>query len=185
MNNTLDELNTYIDTVLNTMCRGVPYEAILSNSVLMALGDDTILCATKLDNIPNNIRYNVNKSAFEYIEITDMYNKIYSAYKSMMIESESPIIYHNDNLKDDPKFVDILDRNADDGADFYTVDAMGIKIFIPVMKGFPNISKPDKIGLTLYDIGNNMTMVKYDILKKKLNINYSIYFNILNLSGRQ
>ena len=92
---------------------------------------------------------------------------------------------HNDNLKDDPKFVDILDRNADDGADFYTVDAMGIKIFIPVMKGFPNISKPDKIGLTLYDIGNNMTMVKYDILKKKLNINYSIYFNILNLSGRQ
>ena len=177
----MNELQEQLESICTNICKGIPYEAELYNSMLFILGDDTVLYIAQLTNIPNNVKYQINNTSYYYMYPEDLENKIFRIYNEI-IKSNYPLIYSDDNPRKDPKFEELLNKSSEDGANFYYINTENAHPFIPIIKGFPNMCKSDSISLSLYDAGNHSMIVKYDILKKKQNIRYQMYYKILDVN---
>ena len=82
----MNELQEQLESICTNICKGIPYEAELYNSMLFILGDDTVLYITQLTNIPNNVKYQINNTSYYYMYPEDLENKIFRIYISAITE---------------------------------------------------------------------------------------------------
>lgn len=178
----IDKSSDYIMNIMTDLGKGSPSEGVAINGRIILLKDDTALYVLSDNNIMTNNPIYYNTTEYLYLYENQISEKVNRIYNNIMSMSSCPIIYYDDNPRNDEKFEAYVNCKATEGANFYYIDAKGCTPFIPIMKSFPSLTKADKINLTVYDTGNNILLVKYTVTKKKLNITYDIYFTILNVN---
>lgn len=99
------------------------------------------------------------------------------------IASIRPIVAQNDELRNDEEFENLLNLNSDNGLKYYKM--IGIDpsktYLIPMFSGFISLSKPDTIGITIYDIQDGFLLMKMNIFKKKINREMIVYCRIIKI----
>ena len=129
------------------------------------------------------------------IYTTDISNKINPSFTyyhtaskeniTRMLQVISPfiqngkIIYLNSNLRDDPDFENNITRKVDEGAfNYHIITDTLHPIFITLYPGTFHLAKADHVSLTIkvLSVYDNIAMADFLIHKKKLNIDYHIYF---------
>ena len=158
--------------------------------------DSTLLYEVPLKNVPmDEIFYPI---AFNYATIfdeedrdiyygsdvfllNDMKSKYYM-YKNI-VSTTLPVALDSD-LRTNEEFEKLLNLKTDQGLKYFKINGVNspTEVFmIPMFAGFINLSKPDRIGMSLYDIDGSYLALKMDIFKKKINRDISVYCRIIKL----
>jgi len=158
--------------------------------------DSTLLYEAPLKNVPTDeIFYPI---AFKYeplmtLEDRDIYygsdvfllNELkakYNMYKT--IASTTLPVAQDSDLRTNEEFEKLLNLKSDQGLKYFKINGVNspTEVFmIPMFAGFINLSKPDRIGMSLYNIDGTYLALKMDIFKKKINRNISVYCRIIKL----
>lgn len=158
--------------------------------------DSTLLYEAPLKNVPTDeIFYPI---AFKYeplmtLEDRDIYygsdvfllNELkakYNMYKT--IASTTLPVAQDSDLRTNEEFEKLLNLKSDQGLKYFKINGVNspTEVFmIPMFAGFINLSKPDRIGISLYNIDGTYLALKMDIFKKKINRNISVYCRIIKL----
>lgn len=181
------EIREYLSNIIKSMTRAIFTEVALSNSILLVLIDNTVLYSADLSGkIDPNIHYGFHNSIdnfsdhiVDYNEITRLFYKYHEIKNDQLYNNK---IYEDYNLREDPKFEEYINNKADNGASFYFINASNSIPFIPIFSGLPILSKPDKAGIELYDLGNHIILTNMKIFKKKLNLHYDLYYKVLDIN---
>lgn len=154
--------NLYLFT-LNGIIYTVSLNNKIDNNIIMGFDSDTLKCEEYISNNEAILLEVINK-------VKELSNKIPSA------------IYHNDNLRADIDFEQMINAKADEGSFRYNIITNhGYKTFIVLYRGIFNLNKDDSIGMDLYESdGANILIAHFFIHKKKINTNYCIDFKFLN-----
>ena len=96
----------------------------------------------------------------------------------------SDVIYTDPTVSEDPQFVKAtIENKVSDGHMWYFCKADGCNPFIPLFKGFPKLTKSDKVGITLYRMAEpNVILVEMNIYKHKFKINCKLFYKILDVN---
>lgn len=158
--------------------------------------DSTLLYEVPLKNVPTDeIFYPI---AFKYeplmtLEDRDTYygsdvfllNELkakYNMYKT--IASTTLPVAQDSDLRTNEEFEKLLNLKTDQGLKYFKINGVNspTEVFmIPMFAGFINLSKPDTIGISLFNIDGTYLALKMDIFKKKINRNISVYCRIIKL----
>jgi hypothetical protein len=106
----------------------------------------------------------------------------YSWYAGLMTGDR--LIANDDNVRASEEFEQLIAMKAADGMKFYhmpSINTMEHPVLVPIMTGFPNISKPDKAGISVFRIDDRFQLVDLRIFKKKINREYQILYRIVDL----
>ena len=138
---------------------------------------DCALTLSELAEDPDNTKY---------VPILDIrkINQINEYYDRYVIRKMSYLlIYHRDNMEQDPEFAEYLSAKSSEGAKFYKgVSLSNNKRFMfPVFSGFPKLAKNDTIALSVYIMDGTHFMIEMDIFKKKLQRDIRLIYRVLNV----
>ena len=158
--------------------------------------DSTMLYEVPLKNVPmDEIFYPI---AFKYATIKDLEDRDiyygsdvfllndmrskYNMYKT--IASATLPVAQDSDLRTNEEFEKLLNLKTDQGLKYFKINGVNspTEVFmIPMFAGFISLSKPDRIGISLYNIDGSYLAMKMDIFKKKINRNISVYCRIIKL----
>ena len=178
-----DFINVYVDIIEDT------WYAIIEV-------DSTMLYEVPLKNVPmDEIFYPI---AFKYTTIKDLEDRDiyygsdvfllndmrskYNMYKT--IASTTLPVAQDSDLRTNEEFEKLLNLKTDQGLKYFKINGVNspTEVFmIPMFAGFISLSKPDRIGISLYNIDGSYLALKMDIFKKKINRNISVYCRIIKL----
>ena len=178
-----DFINVYVDLIEDT------WYAIIEV-------DSTMLYEVPLKNVPmDEIFYPI---AFKYATIKDLEDRDiyygsdvfllndmrskYNMYKT--IASTTLPVAQDSDLRTNEEFEKLLNLKTDQGLKYFKINGVNspTEVFmIPMFAGFISLSKPDRIGISLYNIDGSYLAMKMDIFKKKINRNISVYCRIIKL----
>ena len=176
-------INVYVDLIEDT------WYAIIEV-------DSTMLYEVPLKNVPmDEIFYPI---AFKYTTIKDLEDRDiyygsdvfllndmrskYNMYKT--IASTTLPVAQDSDLRTNEEFEKLLNLKTDQGLKYFKINGVNspTEVFmIPMFAGFISLSKPDRIGISLYNIDGSYLALKMDIFKKKINRNISVYCRIIKL----
>ena len=163
---------------------------------LILIVDGTLLYEIELKDIVNP----APDVAFAYLSVVDsedenyveddkylreeMISKFYAYRNYSTIHESFPVVAHIDELRGNEDFESLISLKADDGMKYFKILGLDMKTtyFIPMFSGFPGLSKPDKMGITIYDIHNGFLINRMTIFKKKINRTINVYFRSIRLS---
>lgn len=178
-----DFINVYVDLIEDT------WYAIIEV-------DSTMLYEVPLKNVPmDEIFYPI---AFKYTTIKDLEDRDiyygsdvfllndmrskYNMYKT--IASTTLPVAQDSDLRTNEEFEKLLNLKTDQGLKYFKINGVNspTEVFmIPMFAGFISLSKPDRIGISLFNIDGSYLAMKMDIFKKKINRNISVYCRIIKL----
>ncbi len=178
-----DFINVYVDLIEDT------WYAVIEV-------DSTMLYEVPLKNVPmDEIFYPI---AFKYATIKDLEDRDiyygsdvfllndmrskYNMYKT--IASTTLPVAQDSDLRTNEEFEKLLNLKTDQGLKYFKINGVNspTEVFmIPMFAGFISLSKPDRIGISLYNIDGSYLAMKMDIFKKKINRNISVYCRIIKL----
>ncbi len=178
-----DFINVYVDLIEDT------WYAIIEV-------DSTMLYEVPLKNVPmDEIFYPI---AFKYVTIKDLEDRDiyygsdvfllndmrskYNMYKN--IASTTLPVAQDSDLRSNEEFEKLLNLKTDQGLKYFKINGVNspTEVFmIPMFAGFISLSKPDRIGISLFNINGSYLAMKMDIFKKKINRNISVYCRIIKL----
>ena len=158
--------------------------------------DSTLLYEVPLKNVPmDEIFYPI---AFKYITIKDLEDRDiyygsdvfllnemkskYNMYRNI-VSTTLPVAQDSD-LRTNEEFEKLLNLKTDQGLKYFKINVVNspTEVFmIPMFAGFINLSKPDRIGISVHNIDGVYLALKMDIFKKKINRNISVYCRIIKL----
>lgn len=95
------------------------------------------------------------------------------------------LLAYQEELRGNEDFESLLSLKAADGMKYYKVNGIDIgnTYMIPMFSGFPNLNKADRIGIKIFDVGNNKhLLVNMNIYKEKVNREINMYFVTIDLS---
>lgn len=190
----MNEQNNFIRNIIANTSKNLYVKGAIINSTLYLFVlngilleidltgkiDPSIICGFDTDSL------NANK---EYI--LDDRNIFYEVYKRYELISNihcNPVIFMNENLRDDPQFEQIVTAKSSEGAsNYFIITDNGINTFMTLYKGIFNLNKQDKASLSVYSIIGvpNQLLAQFTIFKKKINMNYNIYFLFMNFNQRR
>lgn len=171
------------------------YCLLTNTNELIIIQDNTLIYTTKLRDVPEGI--SLCNIGFRYSDIMDYENRdeyIHSdEFANFVYNTVFPytnainncrLIYQNDNLKDNPKFAELLALKSAQGMKFFNiVDPLtGMTHFIPMFSTMMKIAKNDSVGIKLYDLDSMHLLVSFNMYKKRINNSVNMIFKILKLS---
>lgn len=97
--------------------------------------------------------------------------------------SNFEIVAKDDDLRQNEQFEELLKIKTDQGLQYFKLNGeKPNEVFlIPMFAGFLSLSKPDKIGIKVYDTRDGFLIVEFNIFKKKINRSISLYCRIIKL----
>lgn len=190
-----ENVKDYVVKIANDIIKATSFVACLFNGNLIAIQDDAIMYIINLKGkVPDNSAFVFEKN----IEVKNgyifgtlstprdeinTYTSIVSYYHNINNSVQyNPIIYINNNLKEDPDFKEFLNIKAPDGVKKFFIKTPEGHPFIPIMNGFPNLNKQDNLGIIMHDLGNHNILVREQIYKQKLKLTYDIIYKILDVN---
>lgn len=169
---------------------------INENNELICVVRETAIFVCHLGNITPGFSIYIDcESTFDkfgddndprFIPILDIrkINQINGYYK-MYISNKCnyPLIFHKDNMEEDPVFAEYLASKSAEGAKFYKgiSNDLTSRFLFPVFSGFPKLLKKDTLNLFIYNMDIQHNMVEMVIHKSKLNKDISLIYRILNI----
>ena len=190
----MNEQNDFIRNIIANTSKSLYIKGAIINSTLYLFAlngilleidltgkiDPSTICGFDTDSL------NINK---EYIlDNRDIFYEVYKRYELIANIRCNPIIFMNENLRDDPQFEQIVTAKSSEGAsNYFIITDNGINTFMTLYKGIFNLNKPDKASLSVYSIIGvpNQLLAQFTIFKKKINMNYNIYFLFMNFNQRR
>ena len=181
--------NNFIRNIVGSIYKNYNFEAAIYCSCLYMITDGTILSIFNLSGkIPDDLVVGFTDKILLLSE-----NCIYDdeeVFKRVLYKSTEyigyinscPKIYEDPALRNDPVFEDMTGLKSADGARFYFMNTTINTQFIPVFQGLPSLTKADKVGIELFDLGNYRSLVKMNVFKKKLNMSYDMIYKIVNVN---
>lgn len=182
-------------TFLSDIENSNPDIMITKDNIIIAIVLDTTIYCCKLNTheIGNDIGFKYssiiseNESSESFIYDKYVLKKVSDCfYGYFNISINNQALASRDNLKEDPDFQKYLSLKAADGMKFYKLPGNDIYnptfYHIPIISGFPVLTKSDNIGIKVFDLSNGYLLTVFDIYKKKLNCNYQMYFRTLLLN---
>lgn len=129
--------------------------------------------------------YKDTKDAGIIIDKPELFNDLYSRIHKLVGRAPyCPLIYDNDNLREDPLFEEIINAKTSEGSFRYFIDTSIGKTFIILYKSIFGLSKPDTLSLKVHDyssFGFGTRLAHFIIRKKKLKINIHVYFTFVDM----
>ena len=174
----------FIEDLCNNICKGYQYKAVLFGGSLYILAEDTIFYYMNLESkIDPNFKYaffssGLNKSFMDENNTINVIHKYYELRSQMYNK-----VYENLSIMEDEKFNEYINVKTTDGANFFFVHTNnGKSPFIPIFNGLPNLNKNDTVTLELFNVIDNVYLVKMNIFKKKYNLSYELIYRILDVN---
>lgn len=98
-------------------------------------------------------------------------------------ENNYQIVASDEDLRANEEFETLLNLKSDQGLKYFKLNGeKPNEIFlIPMFAGFIKLSKPDKIGIRVFDTRDGFLIVEFNIFKKKINRSISLYCRIIKL----
>lgn len=99
------------------------------------------------------------------------------------IKNTKPIVAIDNELRNNEEFENLLNLSSDQGMKYFRLPGLnlGEEYLIPMFAGFINLSKPDTIGMKIYDIQDGFLLLEMDINKKKINRDIQVYCRIIKI----
>lgn len=99
------------------------------------------------------------------------------------IKNTKPIVAIDNELRNNEEFENLLNLSSDQGMKYFRLPGLnlGEEYLIPMFAGFINLSKPDTIGMKIYDIQDGFLLLEMDINKKKINRDIQVYCRIMKI----
>ena len=177
--NLIDFLKPY----LKSMVPAGAFKAYLCNSTLYTLYDNAVLSCMGLPSMVDpHINISINELGLCNVDNSWVYQKYISILPFTHIDN---MVYDDPNLMEDKYFEEIVLAKSTEGAKWYFINTSIDTIFVPVYNGLPSVKKGDHVRLRVFNIDhirNDMYLINYTISKKKLNISYDLYYQILNVN---
>jgi hypothetical protein len=101
--------------------------------------------------------------------------------RELCLTNQYPLVYHNPDITDDPKFSEIMSSKSSDGSFRYFIPLEGGNTFMYITKNLFNLTKADKCGLNVYDGGSGKKISRFEIFKKKSKKTIYLTFAFLDL----
>lgn len=164
---------------------------LTTNNKVIIVVDKTVIYIVELKDMINSypliafrysdiLLFESNDCCVNNIFLANDLNNLYMYYSGII--SGNPVA-SNLSLRDDEKFEELLQLKAADGMRYYHMLGNDMKTYlIPIFSGFPNLSKPDKLGMSVYDTNDGFLAIKMDIFKKKINSNVIACYRTLKLN---
>lgn len=190
----MNEQNDFIRNIIANTSKSLYIKGAIINSTLYLFAlngilfeidltgkiDPSIICGFDSDIINQNSEY--------ILDDRNIFYEVYKRYELISNIRNNPIIFMNENLRDDPQFEQIVTAKSSDGAsNYFIITDNGINTFMTLYKGIFNLNKPDKASLFIYSIAEepNKLLAQFTIFKKKINMNYNICFLFMNFIQRR
>lgn len=190
----MNEQNDFIRNIIANTSKSLYIKGAIINSALYLFAlngilfeidltgkiDPSIICGFDSDIINQNSEY--------ILDDRNIFYEVYKRYELISNIRNNPIIFMNENLRDDPQFEQIVTAKSSDGAsNYFIITDNGINTFMTLYKGIFNLNKPDKASLFIYSIAEepNKLLAQFTIFKKKINMNYNICFLFMNFIQRR
>lgn len=188
------KINTFLRTIIDSLISvDTVFEGIVLNSALYFIKENTILYQFDLSSfIPNNIYCifdNISyKSNTDYILDTDVtFANIISCripqtvmnYNSYI--NPNNLIYENNNFN--LEYPEYTQLKKSDGAKKFFVNEIKKDINIPIFifTSLIKLNKSDKLGIKVYKMSEQFSMIVFNIYKSKFKLNYTMTMRILNI----
>lgn len=164
----------YNSTLYMITLNGILFEVDLSGAI-----DQSCICGFTSETLMSNPDYIIDDSQTR--------DEVFEKSQNIINMKQNPVIFMNEALRDDPIFEQIATAKSSDGASNYFIATdTGINTFITLYRGILNLNKPDKASLLVYQtIDPKILLAQFNIFKKKINRNYSIYFLFMNFDQRR
>lgn len=109
---------------------------------------------------------------------------IYILYIEIINNPEKLLAFDNE-LRGNIEIERLIGLKSADGCNFYKLYGKNINeiYYFPFFSGFPNISKPDKLGFEVYRFDNTHCVNVMNIFKKKINREVKVIYRVINLGG--
>lgn len=136
---------------------------------------------------PISFRYDTILELEEDYFINDIFLLKYASntaneyYNNIILTN--PLVASIQDLRADEEYEKLLQLKIDDGVKFFRLNGNDLNntYLIPVMSGFPDIAKQDKIGMNVYDLLDGNLFVNMIIYKKKINRYIELGYRIINI----
>lgn len=164
---------------------------ITENNELVIMVLDTTFYTLQLDNFPPLPPIAFNYDGVESLEEDQCeINKTVLIYMTELYRNymnhigQSNMVANDPDLRSNPDFEMLTTLKSADGAKLFKIPGLKLGTFyhVPIFSGFPVLNKTDKIGISVYDLYDGHLFIEMDILKKKINKTYKMFFRVLNLS---
>lgn len=187
------KINTFLRTIIDSLISvDTVFEGIVLNSALYFIKENTVLYQFDLSSfIPNNIYCifdNISyKSNIDYIlDIDTAFANITSCRVSQIVMNYNSyinpnnLIYENNNFN--LEYPEYTQLKKSDGAKKFFVNEIKKDINIPIFifTSLIKLNKSDKLGIKVYKMSEQFSMIVFDIYKSKFKLNYTMTMRILN-----
>lgn len=172
----------------------LPYSKIMitEDNTLVIIVRDTVFFTTKITDIqpgfPIAFYFTaLNLDTFEFENDLFLLNEmrnLYNIYSS--IEIPNNCVVTSDELRGNEEFERLIGLKSADGLNFLKIfgNNIGETYYIPIFSGFPNVTKNDKMNVSIFSIKDQYYYIIYHIFKKKINRYIQMHFKTLNLNEK-
>lgn len=192
--NIVGDSNIFVRNIVDVLIKGSQFNVgAIYQGTLCVIVNYGILYSVDISNFfPKDftctfsgITYKDTKDANIIIDQPELYEDMYRRiYNLVGRKNYCPLIYHDENVRNDPQFQQIIDAKTSDGSFRYYIDTSMGKTFIILYKSIFGLAKPDTLSLKVYDytsFGYGARLAHFVIGKKKLKINIDVYFIFMNM----
>ncbi len=101
----------------------------------------------------------------------------------LLIRNTKPVVAIDNELRENEQFENLLNLSSDQGMKYFKMPGLnlGEVYLVPMFSGFISLSKPDTIGMKIYDIQDGFLLLEMNIMKKKINRNIQVYCRIIKV----
>ena len=192
--NIVGDSNIFVRNIVDVVIKGSQFNlGTIYNGTLYVVINYGILYVVDVSNFfPldvtctfDGISYKDTKEMNIIIDRPELFNDLYKRIHNLVERAPySPLIYDNENIREDPLFEEIINAKTSEGSFRYFIDTSIGRTFIILYKSIFGLAKPDTLSLKIHDyssFGFGTRLAHFVIGKKKLKINIHVYFVFVDM----
>ena len=182
----------FLGTLLPSIVKGVEYfKGTLYQGILYILVSDGILYTVDVANyFPTDIIIDFDKKEKEQVicfpNKTTIWCRVISVVNYITrLESQSILVYHDPELRNNEEFESIIAAKTTDGSGKLNIIIDNHSTFMILYKSIFGISKQDSVSLEVYNIGiDDKLLSTFKIHKKKSKLDIKLQFIFIDMNRR-